>query len=117
MKKTDLKTGMIVELKNEQLYLVLLNGDKEERSLISFDGGWMDLNQYDENLNERDPAWSIEKVFSVGGSIAYILKRGRKVMENAKLLWERTDFVEMTISDIEKALNIQNLKIIKEIEL
>lgn len=53
MKKSDLKTGMVVEIREGMLYLVLLDTKfkGEEKNVIWREGGfWMLLDRYDENM-------------------------------------------------------------------
>ena len=118
MKKSDLKTGMVVETARGEKYLVMLNPDCEGRDLISFDRGYMPLSKYENDLTYiNEPEWDIVKVYTLGTSIYYILatnaNHNRKLVYN--LIWERKENpVEMTIEEIEKKLGIKNLKIVKE---
>ena len=50
MKKSDLKTGMVVEARNGEKYLVMLEPDCEDRELINFNGGYLSLNDYNDEL-------------------------------------------------------------------
>ena len=118
MKKSDLKTGMIVELRNGKMYLVMLNPDCEDRELISLDGGFMSLCDYEENLRwakSFDDQWTVVKIYSLENSICFILSEKEEALKNKKLIWERKGIpVEMTIAEIEEKLGIKNLRIIKE---
>jgi len=53
MKKSDLKTGMVVQLRNEKRYMVLLGtgiGGKCENVLRGNNGCWMPLCEYNEQM-------------------------------------------------------------------
>lgn len=116
MKKSDLKTGMVVEMRNREKYLVMLNPDCEDRDLISFSGGFMPLCEFGDDLaaNDGDTEWDIVKVYRTGANVCYIVSNTGIAMKHAQLLWERTEkTVEMTIAEIEEKLGVKNLKIIK----
>ena len=115
MKKSDLKTGMVVETAAGEKYLVMLNPDCKGRDLISFEGGWMDLDSYDKNLKVicGKTRFDINKVYTLGMSIASLFLQHD--IPKYDLIWERKENpVEMTIEEIEKKLGIKNLKIVKE---
>lgn len=105
MKKSDLKTGMVVETRNGEKYLVMLNPDCKDRELINFKGGYMPLYNYNNELmlKKFNKGFDIVKVYSVGSSICWLL--GDKEQMEFKLLWEREEETkEMTIAEIEKEL-------------
>ena len=117
MKKSDLKSGMIVEFRNGIQDIVMLNPECEGRELISLEGGSLRLDDYNEDLTYRiasNANWDIVKIYSLGSSISHILLNKEKTLSNKKLIWERTEPIEMTIAEIEAKLGIKNLKIIKE---
>lgn len=105
MKKSDLKTGMVVETRNGEKYLVMLNPDCEDMELINFNGGYMPLYYYN---NELIPAklftrdFDVVKVYSVGWTIRDLLS-DKECME-FKLIWKREEQKEMTIEEIEAEL-------------
>lgn len=116
MKKSDLKTGMVVETRNNEHYLVMLNPDCEDRDLIHFKGGFMPLCDYDDDLTIRDgdTEWDIVKVYQLCESICLIINNAATAMCGSKVLWERpAETVEMTIAEIEEKLGVKNLKIVK----
>lgn len=118
MKKSDLKSGMIVEFRNGKQDIVMLNPDCTDKELISLDGGYLRLDDYNEDLTCRIASnvnWDIMKIYSLGSKIVHILSNTKETLNNKKLILERvTPPTEMTISEIEKKLGIKNLKIIKE---
>ena len=118
MKKSDLKNGAIVEIRNGYKYILLLNcGDERHRNdlLISLNsGGCLYLSSYDENLKDCDDEYyDIMKVCQceyVGDNIiSHILKQNED-----NWTWIREEETVMTISEIEEKLGISNLKIKKE---
>ena len=74
--KDDLKTGMLIELRNGNRYIVLTNtcfGDYEQvqQEMIFFNaeyvGNWMPLHKYGSDLTYRareDETWDVVKVWS-----------------------------------------------------
>lgn len=107
MKKSDLKTGMVVETENGEKYLVMLEPDCEGRELINFSGGYMSLSSYNDELmlEKSYEEFDIMKVYSVGGSIRWLLRD--KELMNFKLIWQRKEIKEikeMTVKEIEKEL-------------
>ena len=66
MKKSDLRTGMLVTLRNKEMYYVMLNTGIEDYTmcsetnnvLIHCEGkstGWMSLDDYNEDMCFHDP--------------------------------------------------------------
>ena len=102
MKKSDLKTGMVVESRNGDKYLVMLNPDCEGKDLICFSGSYMSLKDYTDTLEYPNSDYGIVKVFTIGKSISYILSA--KALLEFKLIWEREERKEMTLKEIEKEL-------------
>lgn len=105
MKKSDLRTGMIVTLRNGETYHVLLHtgfGGRQEDVLVhkvGTDTGWMPLCQYDDDMKfhddyddaifpgdpEDDPYWDIMQVQAVREA-AYVL-----TSRHFKTIWERKE--------------------------
>lgn len=115
MTKADLKTGMVVELRNGDKFLVMLNPDCEDRELISFYGGFMKLNNYDDNLNdnEGDAEYDIIKVYTAETSICRLFESSNGKGLRLTLLWERSEVKEMAIEEIEEQLGYK-IKIVGE---
>lgn len=118
MKKSDLKNGAIVELRNGDKCILLFNccnyGDKDDLFISLDDGGYLQLSNYNENLKEcSDRDFDIMKVCQheyVGDNICnHILKQ-----DEDDWTWIRGKETVMTISEIEEKLGISNLKIKKE---
>lgn len=105
MKKSDLKTGMVVEIRNGEKYLVMLNPDCKDKELINFKGGYMPLSNYNNELmlKKFNKGFDIVKVYSVGSSIYWLLSDKERM--EFKLIWKREEETkEMTVEQIEKEL-------------
>lgn len=118
MKKSDLKNGAIVEIRNGDKYILLFNcckyGNKENLFISLNNGGYLNFSNYNENLNDCDGKdYDIMKVCQnayVGNNIrSHVLKQGED-----DWTWVREEETVMTISEIEEKLGISNLKIKKE---
>lgn len=117
MKKSDLKSGAIVETRDGNKYILLLNTklyDDEKPILVNLaDGCYLYYLDYNEDLTHGNKLLDIMKVCQheyVGDNIRrHILKQN----EN-DWTWIREEETVMTISEIEEKLGISNLKIKKE---
>lgn len=117
MKKSDLKSGAIVETREGNKYILLLNTklyDDEKPILVNLaDGCYLYYLDYNEDLTHGNKLLDIMKVCQheyVGDNIRrHILKQN----EN-DWTWIREEETVMTISEIEEKLGISNLKIKKE---
>lgn len=121
MKKSDLKNGAIVEIRNGEKYILLFNccndGYTEDLFISLNDGRYLNFSNYNKNLNDcSNKKFDIMKVCQhdyVGNNIrSHVLKQN----EN-DWTWTRNGEEEetvMTISEIEEKLGISNLKIKKE---
>ena len=117
MKKSDLRNGAIVELRKGDKYMLFLDVENSyaKNMLVSLkDGGYLDLDDYNDDLKDSDNAkYDIVKICQndyVGDNIhSHILKQ-----DEDDWTWVREEEVVMTISEIEKKLGIENLKIKKE---
>ena len=116
MKKSDLKTGMLVEMGDKTTRLVLGN------TLIGFDGskGGININNLTNDLRrEGNTNDNIMQVYSepycntgLCASLTYWIKE-KEYKKYSTLLWERKpDVEEMTLEEVCKALG-KNVKIIK----
>lgn len=105
MKKSDLRTGMLVTLRNKESYYVMLNtglGREQENVLVhkvGKDTGWMPLSGYDEDMffhdepddiipsafEEDHREWDIVRVYGCTEA-AWLYCR-----ETYKLVWEREE--------------------------
>ena len=88
MKKSDLKTGMIVETRGGDRYLVMRDPNVKGRDLICFGGSFMPLKNYDEDLRYSKDEFTIDKIYSAGITIAHLLKDTDRM--DLKVIWERS---------------------------
>ena len=110
MKKSELKSGMIIELRNGDVGLVLLNtGRKEHNDTVVAAGDakgctWGGLCSWDENLIYDEGARDIFDIVKV-----YAMSNNKdcgsfKVSYRGDLLWSRSSEKEMTKEEVEEAL-------------
>lgn len=88
MRKSDLKTGYVVELKNGQLYMVM---PRNNGIILDNNDGFMDLNRYtnDFKLRDRnDDKYDIIKIYGFVEATRCSLSINS---ENRPILWERKD--------------------------
>lgn len=118
MKKSDLKNGAVVELRNGDKYILLLNtyycNEKDDYLISLRNGGYIEFDDYDKNLESKDgeKKYDIMKVCQneyVGDNF-----RNHVINDRDKWTWKRQEEVVMTISEIEEKLGINGLKIKKE---
>ena len=101
MTKDDLKTGMVVELKNGTKYMVLL--DTPCGDVLIRDAAWSPFSRYDHNLNQDnlyDPLCGIARVYKPNGEY----QMERKYWGEMELIWERQKPKKMTLAEIEAEL-------------
>lgn len=97
--KADLKDGMVVEQRNNDMYMVF--GDK----LINKDG-FNRLETYDEYLMDiqyHNNDYDVMKVFKVNTENVYCLEDILK-SDNTELIWERKEAKEMTTEEMRQKL-------------
>lgn len=97
--KSDLKDGMVVELKNENMYMVF--GDKLINKV-----GFNRLETYDECLMDiqyHDKEYDIMKVFKVNIEKVYCLEDILK-SDNLELIWRRKESKKMTAEEMRQKL-------------
>lgn len=118
MKKSDLKNGTIVELRDERKMIVLLDCDEymgyKDLLINISNGNYIALDDYDENLKEKYGCVDLDimKVCQkeyVGDNI-----RAHIINAEDEWTWIRKEETVMTISEIEEKLGITGLKIKKE---
>ncbi len=104
MRKSDLKTGMWVELRNGNSHIVLLDTPNEGDVLGG--NGWNRFSSYSRDLTNRSyKTLDIVKVFEVHPTDAFS-------GEDKKLIWEREETKEMTVAEISKKLGF-DVKVVK----
>ena len=118
MKKSELKSGMVVENRRGKRGIVFLNscnGDVIGGGEYSWDEGtWGPLDNFDDDLKSflGNVAYDIVKVYNPNSNRYFGQISG---MSNSDLIWERVDIVELTMEDIAEkfGIDVNNLKIKK----
>lgn len=116
MKKSDLKSGMIVELRNGDRAICMTGCDtkrygKDTTCFIN-EKGFIGANSLNDDLTNKELSkYDIMKIYYDGHITNDVFK-----MTNSELLWIRPEPIQLTISEIEKKLNIEKgtLKIVGE---
>ena len=105
MKKSDLKNGMVVELRNGKRFLIVNDRGFGENSCITING----FMGYDENLNDimRYSEFDIIKIYKTEGNTFKTLVDN----ERLSLIWERE---ETKLSNEDKQIIKKGLKKIQE---
>lgn len=111
MKKSDLKAGYLVRYRNEDLRMVIPVETRHRFAFVGEYGDWMGYEDYDESLIcNRCKEFDIVEVY---GLSEYIPSALTTKTDTRKLLWQRNNKKEMTISEIEKELGY-TIKIVKD---
>ena len=105
MKKSDLKNGMVVELRNGKRFLIVNDLGIGKDTFINLDG----YSGYDENLNDISDAktFDITKIYKTVGTTFKTLFDN----ERLSLIWEREEKSKLSNEDkqiIKKGLKILN---------
>ena len=122
MKKSDLRTGMkVITAKNETEYIVMLNADRWNRNYLVSRDGWLDLDEYDENMRMDSSCsdWSIVKVFEESRSpsaIWHFYATGDERADYYILIWDREietkmDALRAEIADLQNQLDELSKKV------
>ena len=105
MTKSELKNGMVVELRNGKRFLIVSNLGIGKDSCINFNG----LDGYDENLYDinGDSTFDITKIYISSG------RTFKNLFDNERLslIWERE---ETKLSNEDKQITKKGLKKIQE---
>lgn len=102
--KSDLKNGMVVELRNGIRYIVIDNclANWDSFSYLRF------YNNKLVNFHSRD-----ETIVKVYDKIKYFEELQETKILEEKLLWQRSEFKEVTMAEIEEKFGCK-VKIVKE---
>ena len=100
MNKSDLKNGMVLELRNGERYMVV--GEYWIRQ-----NAWIDPDDYNEDLaikgdTKADRQFDVVRVYRPHQYDAIAVMEKKK--DTSKLVWERKEPMKMTVKEIEKAL-------------
>ena len=106
MKKSDLKNGMVVELRNGKRFLIVNDLGIGKDTCINLDGFF----GYDENLNDvcGDKTYDITKIYKTVGNTFKTLFD----YERLSLIWEREE--KSKLSNEDKQIIKKGLKKIQE---
>lgn len=110
--KADFKPGYVVQLRNNQVKMVLPVGSNETLTLIDEKGNWSYLSAWDDKFNrKKDPVdprqMDIMAVYGyVQGMVNYD-KAGRLAFDGRPILWQRTEVKKMTVAEINAALGYE----------
>lgn len=98
MKKSDLKSGMVVQTRSSEKFLVV-------NDLLINKTGFMRLDDFETNLKHIGNLnmYDIQAVFSQSYSWGLGFKGG---IEHGQMIWKRKEVKEFTIEEIAKKLNI-----------
>jgi len=95
-KKEDLKTGMLIERRNGKKALVLKDTDKGD--LLNFKDSWDNLNSYNEDLTSKTyKKADIMKVHTTSNNLFFAPNYWHRF---DKIVWQRTETKEMTVSEL-----------------
>lgn len=112
--KSDLKTGMIVETREGIKYVVLLNACMFGDLIVNGnDLCWNGLSNYNDELIEHHGYNELDIVKVYKPKHPYTIHTFEE--DALELIWEREEYKEMTIAEIEKELGY-SIKIVKEKE-
>lgn len=110
MKKSDLKTGMIVTLRNGYKLMVFLNANtgsiKESDVLVNLNGvNWSDLNGFHEDLTCKfGVEFDIVMVEKVKTTVDLIYKIIHHSSDRTEIIWERKEKKKYTYAQIKNIL-------------
>jgi hypothetical protein len=118
MTKQDLRTGMVVELRNGEVYQVFLNAystyenNQTVNTLVDLDEAhWETLNNYRDNLTHvYHSELDVMGVYKSGFYTDVVKPSNYK---SWKYTWVRKETKELTVKEIEKLLGYP-VKIVKE---
>jgi len=106
MKRSDLKTGMILELRSEDICMVLLGvlkpGNKTE-DIVSGKSYWCPLDEnFGENLENigRNPDNDIVAVYQPKSNM-HFLTDGKISLEGTKKIWSREPVIKIGSDEVE----------------
>lgn len=93
MKKSDLQSGMIVQLRNGSKMMII----KRKNSILAFnENEWLDLNDYSHSLlYEDDNTLDIIKIYEAFDEYRII----PKFWNEAKLIWKERELKEIKIDE------------------
>ena len=113
--KDQLRTGMLVQHKNNEWGVVMLGVEHGDKLLQFYNMGYVSLNSYSDNLEYKNGSeWGITKVATVGyiGDIFRAYKSGKPMnsISDFKVIYDKTkdeakDKLKKTISTLQAQLD------------
>jgi hypothetical protein len=100
MKKSDLKTGMLVKTMNNRFYLILVIDG--EPLFANVNGGSYASGYREDLTNENDSDYDVRLIYSRSGFTLDDLKS--TYVASRDILWKREEPKEMTIEEIQQSL-------------
>lgn len=103
MKLDDLQTGMVVVLRNEEPYIVSRNCAFHSDVLAGYKNFWelwntqIDFNRYNEDMTFKGKNMELFDIMRI-----YEESRDSIPFSKGKLLWQREEYKEVTIQEIEE---------------
>lgn len=108
MKKSDLKNGMWIEVRNGAKCLFIKGCETKNygtNDLFIGHNVFMTLSDYNNNLkSDGCPEWDVVKVY---WDVANKVNARTLRFDDIPLFWERTEPIELTISEIETKLGLE----------
>ena len=110
--KNDLQTGMVVETKDGTKYVVMRNScmPAPDSDFIVNRNGWNTLNNYSDNLLENHYYSDLDIIKVYKPKYPNVIRTFED--DELKLIWQRKDYKEMTVAEIEEKLGYK-IKIIE----
>jgi hypothetical protein len=100
MRKEDLKTGMRVELRNGDIYVVCKNTGTDYGDILSSNNTWIELGDFNEDITFKERG-----SYTSQNDIVKVYKFSGFLDSKGELLWEREEEAEeMTMEEICKEL-------------
>lgn len=109
--KSDLEDGMIMKTRDDRYYMYFKKFNRGLRY-----EGYISIDDYTNNLSYSSLAPSSSDIVAVYSPESLISLDFESYSAYLNLIWERTEEVVMTISEIEEKLGIKNLKVVSEKE-
>ena len=117
MKKSDLKTGMRVELSNGSLYMIIKDIDSKlyghQKIALINNSGFLRGESYDDDLNFiMDKDYDIVKVYTINEYENGLLSSETLKFDKKYLIWTRKEPIKMTVKEIEEKIGYK-IEIVK----
>ena len=116
MTKSELRTGMIVTLRNGDRYMVFrgiqTNYTNEDVLVCPDETGWTRLESYNEDMTQKENRNDLFDIMEVWEADYPLYFMSSNKEDHYFLIWEREEPKEMTMAEIEAALGYK-IKIVE----